>query len=142
MKNSLIVLLTYATLVTVSCKKDKEETQAVTKENLAGSYKLAALKVQVNGSVEEDAMSSIEACQADDVTTLNADQTYTVADAGTQCSPATDESGNWGLAGTTSFIMDGETFAIKSWNGKQLVLTETDNSSGTSITYTTTLNKQ
>ena len=142
MRKSVLALLTFATLVTVSCKKDNEESQAVTKENIAGSYKLTSLKVQMNGGTEEDGMSYIEACQADDITTLKTDLTYTVVDAGTQCSPATDESGDWNLSGTTAFVMDGETFAIKSWNGKQLVLTETDSSTGITATFTTTLEKQ
>ena len=143
MKNSMIALLTIATLTMVSCKKDKEETQAVTKENISGTYKLGSVKGQVSGGAEQDVTSALfESCELDNATTLKTDLTYTVVDAGTQCSPATDESGTWGLSGTTGFVLDGESFTIKSWNGSQLVLTQTDNSGGVTATYTTTLNKQ
>ncbi len=143
MRKSVIALLTFATIVTVSCKKDNEETQAVTKENIAGSYKVGSIKAQVSGGAEQDVTNDyFEACELDDVVTLKTDLTYAQTDAGTQCSPSTNESGEWNLSGTTIFVMDGETFAIKSWNGRQLVLTQTNNSSGVTATFTTTLDKQ
>ncbi len=144
MKKSVIALLTFATLATVSCKKeDKQEAPAVTKENIAGTYMVGSYKVQIGSGVEEDKTTEVfEPCQLDDMTTFKTDLTYAVVDAGTQCSPATEESGAWDLPSSTSMVFDGETFTIKSWNGKELVLTQTDNSGGINVITTLTINKQ
>lgn len=144
MKKSLIALVAFVSIATFSCKKeDKQENPVATKENIAGTYTIGSYKMQTGTSAEQDVTVSVfEPCQLDDMTTFKTDLTFTVVDAGTQCSPATDESGSWDLPTSTSMVFDGETFTIKSWNGKELVLTQTDNSSGTIVTSTLTINKQ
>jgi hypothetical protein len=140
-----ILALSMLSLVFVSCKKDdKDEPVTPTKENLTGSYKMTAATM-ASGSSSIDVFNNdmfTEACERDDIYKLNADLTYNVQDAGTTCSPTTAWTGTWSLVSTTSIDIDGDVYTIKSWNGKTLVGEATDNSSGTTITYTVTYVKQ
>jgi hypothetical protein len=140
-----ILALSMLSLVFVSCSKDdKDEPVTPTKENLTGSYKMTALSMSSSqGSIDlfnNDMFTP--ACMRDDIYKLNADLTYNVQDAGTQCSPATTDSGTWSLPSSTTINIDGDVYVIKSWNGKTLVAEQTDNSSGTTVTYSSTYVKQ
>ncbi len=100
MKKILFALSAFVLLVT-SCKKDEDEPIAVTKENIAGSYKLQTLKLKIGSSAESDITTQIPACERDDIQTFNVNNTYTSSDAGIQCSPPGDYSGTWSLVSTT-----------------------------------------
>ena len=93
---SAIVLLCLS-----SCKKSSsEETLAITKENLVGSYKIGSVMVKASGTPEYNATDDLyEACEKDDITTLNADFTLVNTDAGTQCSPVGNYEDTWSLTG-------------------------------------------
>jgi len=122
MKKSILALSMLA-LVFASCKKDKtDEPVTPTKENLTGSYKLTAVKM-TSGTSTLDLFLLMDACDKDDSYLLNADNSYSVKDDGTMCSPSNDYTGgNWSLVNSTTINIDGEVGTIKSWNGKTLVL--------------------
>ena len=105
MKNLFFAAIAASALL-FSCKKnDKETTCASTVAALAGNYKLT--KVTVNG---QDVTSSIvsEDCVKDDIYQLKADKSLVYDDAGTECSPAGDGTGNWDVvSGTISIDHDG-----------------------------------
>ena len=126
MKKSILALSMLA-LVFASCKKDKtDEPVTPTKENLTGSYKLTAVKM-TSGTSTLDLFLLMDACDKDDSYLLNADNSYSVKDDGTMCSPSNDYTGgNWSLVNSTTINIDGEVGTIKSWNGKTLVVEATE----------------
>ncbi|UAY53284.1 lipocalin-like domain-containing protein [Ferruginibacter albus] len=87
-----------ACVALAACSKDNGGTTSCTlsSTSIVGKYKITA--VTFDGA---DAMSQIPACNQDDVYELKSDGTATVTDAGTQCSPSSDQSGTWSLNGTT-----------------------------------------
>ena len=142
MKKTLIAFVAIVSLAT-SCKKEKEEAKAVTKENVAGTYKIASVKMQLNGGAEQDITSTYyDACELDDQQTLKTDMTYLNVDAGTQCMPAGDITGTWDLPNSTTIVLDGFSFTIKSFTGTQLVVGDSETSGGVTTAYSITLNKQ
>ena len=141
MKKLLFGLLSL-TLLTTACKKSKD-APAVTKENLAGSYKITSIKASINGSPFVDA-DYRDACQKDDIIELKADFTYSYHDAGTVCNPAGDATGTWALDGTTISSPDNAEINgdITSFDGSSLEVTVNSTDGGTIITAKTTLKKQ
>ena len=85
------------TLLATACKKDKD-APAVTKENIAGTYKLLTVSASLNGSAPFDA-DDREDCEKDDLYKLNLDDTFDYVDAGSVCDPAGDFSADWTLTG-------------------------------------------
>jgi hypothetical protein len=143
MKKFMLIGLSSFVLFATSCKKDSEDTSTVTKEHVAGNYKLTASTVKVGSSAEQDLMIYMDACDKDDIIALKTDLTYTITDAGIKCSPTNDDNGTWSLPSTTTIKLDSDTFTISSFDGSKLVLTEVDNSTpGTTYVYTTTFTKQ
>ncbi len=69
---------------------------------------------------------------------------YRLGAVGVRCDPSGDDTGNWSFANNNTKInIDGSgEMSIVSFDGRVLKLGETDNSTGTAITYTITLNKQ
>ena len=141
MKKLLLGLFSLS-LVATACKKSKD-APAVTKENLAGSYKITSIKASINGSPFVDA-DYRDACQKDDIIELKADNTYSYHDAGTVCNPAGDATGTWQLDGNTisspdETEMNGD---ITSFDGSSMEITVNTTDGGTSMTIKTTLKKQ
>jgi hypothetical protein len=102
MKSMLCIALLCGTLS--GCKKDKNEQPscATTREGLAGTYRLTALKYKMSASApEQDFLQYLDACERDDLVTLNANGSYTYQDAGTVCSPSGNDSGTWSVSGST-----------------------------------------
>jgi nucleoside-specific outer membrane channel protein Tsx len=140
MKKTLFALS--ALVMLASCKKDGATTTNPTKEQLVGSYKLVNVMGKVNNMPEEDITDdNFDECEQDDVTTLNADNTYAYADAGTQCSPNGTRNGSWSVSGNT-FTVDGVVSTIKSFSNNNLVLTNSQSVGGVSVVITTTFRKQ
>lgn len=97
----LMCLLAITILIGTGCsKKDKTESCPVTKESVAGSYRLVTFKM--NGVDALDV--TFQACQKDDIVTLKADGTYDYTDAGVSCDPSANSTGNWTLSGNTFTI--------------------------------------
>jgi hypothetical protein len=131
MKTVLLTLLISVSLL--SCKKDKDNDCDVTKEKLAGSYKLTSFKISGVEFIGE-----FDDCEVDDILTLNTDFTFTYFDSGITCDG--NDEGSWTLNGNTISIpaIEGGTGTIQSFNCKDLVITGTDGG----INFTTTITKQ
>lgn len=94
MKNYFFAAIAASALL-FSCKKnDKETTCDNTVAALAGNYKLT--KITVAGQDQTNSFYS-EDCNKDDIFQLKADKTITYVDAGIQCNPADNETGNWDI---------------------------------------------
>ncbi len=137
----LVLSLSALVVLATACKKDEDEPIAITKENIAGAYKLGTIKYKIGSSPEIDITNQVDACEKDDIQTFLVNNTYNYTDAGTQCSPNGDDSGVWSLSSTTSMIIDGETFTITKFDGQVLELQYSEVISGTTYTTTTSLNK-
>ena len=100
MKNYFFAAIA-ASAILFSCKKnDKETTCEKTVAAIAGNYKISSMTV-VGVSVVDQYM---DACQKDDVYQLKADKSVVYDDAGTQCSPSGDDTGNWDVVNGTLTI--------------------------------------
>jgi hypothetical protein len=105
-------------LVTISCKKgDNEESLALTKENIAGPYKLTSIKVG-----EQNIMNQyFETCELDDIYTFKTDLTYSYTDAGTKCDPdGSYTDGEWSVPSGTTFEYDGSTYTVEKFTNRTL----------------------
>jgi lipocalin-like protein len=142
-KTLALVVFTAAALT--ACKKDKEESLAVTKENLAATYTLSTVTIKATGVPETDITKDyVEACAKDDQMILKSDGSYQHKDLGTTCDPKGDETGTFTISGSTlSFIVDQDTeqFTVKSLSNKKLVVEETGEWGGTTVTFTTTFSR-
>lgn len=145
MKKVLLGFALTGLVATVGCNKEEEAAPAptpFTKEAVAGSYKITAVTASINGSAEMDASSSFNPCYLDNVTILRTTGTYTMVDAGLQCSPAGDLDGTWSITSNTAIDIGPEAFTKKSWDGKTLVLTKSGDFNGAPATLTTTFTKE
>lgn len=140
-KTLLFVIVSAAALLLIisGCSK-KNDSQATTMKNVAGTYKLTAA-TGAFGGLTFNLYDSVPACERDDNLKLNADSTYQVIDAGTQCNPPDNSQGTWFISGNYYIRNGTDTGTIKSFSGSQLVVTYTDNSLGFPIVATETLTK-
>ena len=124
-----------------SCKKDKEEEVAVTKENLVGDYKLVSIKVKSGSETSDITDQYVPGCQRDDIYKLNADGSFAYVDAGTVCEPAGDYEGQWTLEAKT-LEFDLYEFNITKFSGSTLVGGYTETVEGISYYTEFTFAKQ
>jgi hypothetical protein len=128
-------------VILASCKKDKaEEDCSITKNNLAGVYKITAVKYKLSASApEQDLFALMEACEKDDLLKLNNNGTYNYTDVGTFCSPSGTNSGTWSVNGNTLQSDGIITGTITSYNCKALVyFVDNEIVPGDKITFTMT----
>jgi hypothetical protein len=114
-------------LVVISCSKDDDSKNcSTTQKNIAGNYTVTGNTYkQTPTSQEQNLMDAAEACDLDDVISLNGDNSYHLSDLGIVCTPPNDESGYWYVNGT-SLTISSDLATIKSFNCKTLVLVSTD----------------
>ena len=126
----------------ISCNKDDDPpTCTTTAATLTGTHKvIASTYKETPTSDETDEYALREACEKDDLIVLNSNNTYNATDAGIACAPPNDDSGNWGLSGSTLTI-DGDQVTIKSFDCKTLVLVQSNLDSPGDL-LTITLQKQ
>lgn len=136
MKNILFALLV-ATSICGCTKSEKSATTEISMQSLAGNYKITS--ATVNGI---DILSVyLPPCQADDIYTLNADGTYTIADAGAACTPSSATSGTWVLSGSQIKIGT-QIFTLVSFDGAKITATSSVTQAGTTVTVTVVFTKQ
>jgi hypothetical protein len=142
MKRTLLFFIvcgTAATLIISSCSK-KNDTEAYTNKQLVGTYKLTASTATSAGATV-DLMQYMDDCEKDDLLVLNADSTFDQIDAGVSCGNS-DGSGTWVVSGNLIIVGGNDSSTIKSFNGKTLVLSQTEIEQGKSVVETTTMTKQ
>lgn len=134
-------------LVINACKKSDSNSSnpsARTVQNFSGSYNLTAITASVLG-VNVNLYDSLPACDRDNVIELDTNKTARFIDAGVACVPPSDSTGTWSLSSNTDTLyVAGTANVIKSWDGKTLLLTSTENITGVPVpvTATTTLVKK
>jgi hypothetical protein len=130
------------TLLFSACKKEDKEEKAVTptKENLSGIYKITKIMGKQGSAAEQDVTGDwLDECERDDLYKLNTDYSYEWIDAGTKCFPAGGYTDSWNLLNSLTVVIDGDTYNIKSFDGKTLVL---DYAWSSTVTLTATYVKQ
>ena len=137
--NWIIILFIGINLFLSSCKKkDNENACTLNELNLTGSYKVESVRYKATPTSPETDGSSLffDGCALDDITTFNADHTYTYTDAGTMCTPAGDDNGTWSLSGSTLTI-DGLPAIVENFSCSNFSLSQSDiNAAGDKITIT------
>ncbi len=135
-----VAALSFITLFT-SCEKDKSEDNCtLTKNNLAGTYKLTELKYKPSATLpEQDFLALMEECEKDDLLILNSNGTYNYTDVGITCTPPGTNTGTWNLTGNSlqsDGIFEGE---ISSFDCKKVVyFVQNSNVQGDKLTFTMT----
>jgi hypothetical protein len=120
-----------------ACKKDKgDDSLAVTKENLVGTYVITSVKL--NGT---DVFQLYDACTKDDQYILKSDLTMEYKDAGTVCSQAGDYTGTWALSGS-KITIDGSEETVKTLTKGTLVTEVTQSGGGVTATVTTSYSRK
>lgn len=117
----------FSALLFTACKKDNEEAPAsLTKESIAGKYKLTdAQIVPPVGPTYSVYTTYLKECERDDIYTLNTDFSAKYEDAGTQCGGSTSETTTWNLEGKNITVKGGTIEfigVVNSWDGKTLVI--------------------
>lgn len=134
----LLILLGVLFTGFTACQGDNNDGQTstvITKEKIAGQYKITTITVKSGTEPEEDLLAQMDACQRDNVVTFNLNSTYSNSDVGIVCNPPGGDDGIWDLPNSTTFSLDGIGMTIKSFAGGKLDLTYTDNSSTPSDVY-------
>ena len=124
----------------VSCKKDKDPVCELNQAGLVGAYKITAVKYKASVSAPE-VDRPLDACEKDDFTTLNADNTYIYSDAGIVCSPNGDDNGTWGISSNTIYFDGVAAGTISNYSCTGMTVTRVEILSGETTTTTTTLVK-
>jgi hypothetical protein len=142
-KVSLLTLAAALFIIAITaCQKSgSSSNNAITVENLSGTYSLKALLWNYGG-ISINVLDSLDACEKDNLVKLNTDKTVNFIDAGIVCDPPSDDNGMWDLKGDSIKFSNNLTSAkIESYDGKTLVLSGTpDGVPG--VIATTTLVKQ
>ena len=105
-----LLFLSFTIAFFVSCKKNKDETCTLSVSALSGNHKITAVRYKATpAAAEVDYYATFfpDACDRDDIITLNSNGTYAVTDAGVVCVPSNSDSGVWSLSGNTVTI-DGD----------------------------------
>jgi hypothetical protein len=135
-----LILLVLLVSLFAACKK-KDKTCKPDMPGLSGSHRITAVTYKADASAAEQNYYDIlypDACQKDDVVIFKSDGTYTFTDAGVQCTPASNDTGDWSVSSNTITI-DGDPFSIQSFNCSTLViLLEDFNVVGDQVKYTFT----
>ena len=134
MKRLIPFLILLPTLF-FSCKK-KREAPAMTKENIAGVYKITSISSRDATDLPEyDSFADDDPCMKDNLYTFTVDNKLICTDAGLPCDPQAQWSLNWSLqdSAITIGFNHGE---ITKFTGSQLEITLNWSEAYDRITYT------
>jgi hypothetical protein len=116
------LLLTVLCVFFSSCQKNKDENCTASVASISGSYKLTSLQYKINaGTPAQDYLVFLDACERDDIVTLNSNGTWSSQDAGVVCIPNGNDNGTWSLSGSiinSDGLIDG---TIESFDCRTLV---------------------
>ena len=140
MKNLIIGSFCLA-LLSISCKKSTDAPPALTKENVAGNYKIIGAIIKTQGEPDQDIFAGAQACQKDDITHFNVDGTIFGTDDGTVCDPAGGWTGTWSLQGTNIYFDDVQ-MTVSKWDGSILEITYATEGGGIPWSRITTYKRQ
>ena len=123
MKARLFLFAATFSLIFSSCSKDDADSCKTDMAHIAGNYKVSTVTYQTSSSATPQNVLNdlLEACERDDILTINANGTGVSNDAGTKCSPEGTYNFDWSLNGNTITI-DGEDAHINSFDCQKLLL--------------------
>ena len=132
----LPLVLFFLSLLFISCRK-RREAPALTKENIAGIYKITSITSRdAPDSPEYDALADDEPCIKDNLYTFTVDNKLICTDAGLQCEPQAQWTINWSLAEDSTITIGFNHGAITKFTGSQLEITLNWSEAYDRITYT------
>jgi hypothetical protein len=120
------------------CRKPQKE-DTITKEELAGTYKVTALKYTSPAGQEQDIFSSLPDCDKESRQVLNANSTYEFIDA---CTPPEDHTGTWSLISSHKIVIDAVEADLVSFDGHNLMISVTNLGGSMDGKITETLTRQ
>ena len=120
------------------CDKPPRE-EIITKEQLAGTYKVTALKYTSPTGQEQDIFSSLPDCDKESRQILNSNSTYEFIDA---CTPPENHSGTWSLPSSNKIVINGLEADLVSFDGRNLMISVNDPGGSMSGKVTETLTRQ
>ncbi|WP_276479941.1 lipocalin family protein [Paraflavitalea pollutisoli] len=137
----------FSALLFTACKKDDEAAPAsLTKESIAGKYKLTdAQIVPPVGPTYSVYTTYLKECERDDIYTLNTDFSAKYEDAGKACEGTSPKTTTWKLEGKNITVQGGTLEfigVVNSWDGSTLVIDGGYELGGVTVKIRGTLVKQ
>ncbi len=117
-----------------SCKR-ATENPPVTKENIVGTWQLTAKRMSATGIPEQDAFTTLNECEKDDLYRFNIDDSFSYIDSGVTCETNGTSTGVWQLNGEVIAFM-GQSGKITNFNGSSMHITVTVTDTSSQTTYT------
>jgi hypothetical protein len=138
--SALIIVLSFS-----ACKKEKDSTTTQpTPKNIAGVYRISALKAQAAGNQQVDVFNQLNECQKSDTWGFQEDGTFLFGGAATSTCQDGDFSGTWSLNGKTFSInsqASDDDYQFVSFDGRSLVLSISGTLNNAAATYYITFTK-
>ena len=83
-----------------------------------------------------DELATYSACEKDDLTIFNANNTITYSDAGVVCTPSGNSTGVWAIPSATTINVDGDVATVASFSCTGMTLTIAGTTAGELTTAT------
>jgi hypothetical protein len=115
-KTSFIALFALAVSLS-ACQKPNGDNAKATTSNLAGTYKITAMKGESDNGTESDLYPTLDDCTKNSTQILRSDMSYEEVDT---CSSS--HSSTWGMVSSNMIIIDGAAFDLVSFDGHNLVI--------------------
>jgi Lipocalin-like domain len=143
MKKTIVFALLSFLFAFASCKKNDQPTTPTT-QNIAGVYRITAMKGQNAGGTLQDYSSQLTECNKTSTWGFQSDGNFFFGGAVTQTCQDGDYSGKWSLSGKAlTLTANGSTdqFELVSFDGRNMVLSEVVAINGANVTLTITYTK-
>jgi hypothetical protein len=142
-QSRLIIALFFGIGIIAGCSKKNDKPAVIlTRTNLVGTYQFTDETAKQGSAATVDLFLSADACQKDDLVEFKADSSVNFIDAGMVCSPAHNSTVDWDLPNSSTLIVSGDSYKVKSFDGKTLMITFSDYSTTPPVVYTITLIKK
>lgn len=133
-----------------SATEKKTETNAtqptVSTGAISGIYTITDARIKTGDGAEVDVYDKMDSCQKHNTYGFNKDMVWYLGGVAGQSCTGPDESGTWLLNGNTLTINSKQSgnysYTIKSFDGKELVVTSEADDNGIKSVYTTVFTKQ
>lgn len=129
-------------LMITACEEEKPEPS---QKNIAGVYRITALKAKPDGGTQVDLYSQLNECQKSDTWDFQEDGTFRYGGTQTSTCQSEDFSGTWSLS-NESFTIAGPTntttYQLEQFDGRSFVLSTTGTLNSNPARYFVTYSKR